>query len=130
MQLPLLPGSLGPVLLTDDSPIARRAITQPFSTTGLQFIGAMVELDAQVVAANVNGKLLYRFWATDNSDSATAWTAFGGSATSTSRKVYASSNAVAGSGNLFCQLGLEVERTGLGSGVHAIAYLRYPVAVY
>ena len=130
MQVPLLPGMIGPVLLTDGTPLTRKPITQPFLTTGLLLVGAMVEIDTEVSSANITAKVCYRFWATDNSDSTTAWTAYGGAASPANLKAFATTNAVAASANLMCQLGLEVERTGVGPDDHVVAYLRYPVAVY
>jgi hypothetical protein len=90
-------------------------------------LGAMVELVDGFPGSNIEVRAVYREFATDDTQSAGAWSSFGAPATESVPKQTVSTN-VSPTG-LYLQLGLALTVTGTTPVArHVMAELRYPIA--
>ena len=122
MQLLLNSSSTGTVDVNDTTSIDI-PLTKPVLACGAEEVGALVEVPAGL-NANVQAQLIYRLWATDDSQSAGSWTTIG-AVVSGPGKAFRE-GAVTGSG-LYIQLGLRMNSASgnqVGRGL-----LRFPVVV-
>ena len=122
MQLLLNSASTGTVDVSDTVTVDI-PLTKPVLACGVEEVGALIEVPAGI-NANVGAQLIYRLWATDDSQSVGSWNAVS-TAVSGPGKVY-KEGAVTGSG-LYIQLGLRM--TSSSGDQVARGLLRYPVVV-
>lgn len=121
MQLLLKGGGTG------THPVTTAAVFYPITPAvfalGVQDVGALIEVPAGM-SANLQARLAYRFFATDDSQSAGSWSTLGTAVTGPG-KVFVAGQPTGGGFRI--QLGLELSMTS-GTSVGR-AWLKSPMAV-